>query len=119
MTGGTFQSGLGSEPTWSIHDCASTRIRPSPAMRLTYTRYSAFLSLAAALASALTKACRGGLMVHRPTEFSAFEFVVLSGLRAAQLMRGCTHRESRAATSGLSRRRSRWRPARLSRPNAR
>jgi DNA-directed RNA polymerase subunit K/omega len=31
-------------------------------------------------------------MVHRPTEFSAFEFVVLSGLRAAQLMRGCTPR---------------------------
>jgi DNA-directed RNA polymerase subunit K/omega len=32
----------------------------------------------------------GGLVIHRPTEFSAFEFVVLSGLRAAQLMRGCT-----------------------------
>ena len=31
-------------------------------------------------------------MIHRPTEFSAFEFVVLSGLRAAQLMRGCTPR---------------------------
>jgi DNA-directed RNA polymerase subunit K/omega len=31
-------------------------------------------------------------MVHRPSEFSAFEFVVLAGLRAAQLMRGCTPR---------------------------
>ena len=31
-------------------------------------------------------------MIHRPSEFSAFEFVVLSGLRAAQLMRGCTPR---------------------------
>jgi len=31
-------------------------------------------------------------VVHRPTQFSAFEFVVLSGLRAAQLMRGCTPR---------------------------
>lgn len=29
-------------------------------------------------------------MVHRPVEISAFEFVVLSGLRAAQLVRGCT-----------------------------
>ena len=27
-------------------------------------------------------------MVHRPSESSAFEFVVVSGLRAAQLMRG-------------------------------
>ena len=31
-------------------------------------------------------------MIHRPAEFSAFEFVILSGLRAAQLMRGCTPR---------------------------
>lgn len=31
-------------------------------------------------------------MVHRPPEIPAFEFVVLSGLRAAQLMRGCTAR---------------------------
>lgn len=29
-------------------------------------------------------------MVQRPSDFSAFEFVVMSGLRAAQLMRGCT-----------------------------
>jgi DNA-directed RNA polymerase subunit K/omega len=27
-------------------------------------------------------------VVHRPSESSAFEFVVVSGLRAAQLMRG-------------------------------
>ena len=31
-------------------------------------------------------------MVKRPSEFSAFEFAVLSGLRAAQLLRGCTPR---------------------------
>ncbi len=31
-------------------------------------------------------------MVQRPACFSRFEFVVLSGLRAAQLMRGCTPR---------------------------
>lgn len=29
-------------------------------------------------------------MIHRPTEFAAFEFVVLAGLRAGQLARGCT-----------------------------
>jgi hypothetical protein len=31
-------------------------------------------------------------VVQRPPGFNAFEFVVLSGLRAAQLMRGCTPR---------------------------
>jgi hypothetical protein len=31
-------------------------------------------------------------VVQRPSEFNAFEFVVLSGLRAAQLMKGCTPR---------------------------
>jgi len=31
-------------------------------------------------------------MVHRPPEYSAFEFAVVSGLRAAQLLRGCTAR---------------------------
>jgi DNA-directed RNA polymerase subunit K/omega len=31
-------------------------------------------------------------VIHRPTEFSAFEFAVMSGLRAAQLMRGCLPR---------------------------
>ena len=31
-------------------------------------------------------------MINRPSEVSAFEFVVLSGLRAAQLLRGCTPR---------------------------
>lgn len=31
-------------------------------------------------------------MVHRPAEMSSFEFVVLSGLRTAQLTRGCTPR---------------------------
>jgi DNA-directed RNA polymerase subunit K/omega len=31
-------------------------------------------------------------LIQRPSEFNAFEFVVLAGLRAAQLMRGCTPR---------------------------
>jgi len=31
-------------------------------------------------------------VIHRPADVSAFEFVILSGLRAAQLMRGCTPR---------------------------
>ena len=31
-------------------------------------------------------------MVKRPVHMNAFEFVVLSSLRAAQLMRGCTPR---------------------------
>ena len=31
-------------------------------------------------------------MIHRPSNINAFEFVVLAGLRAAQLMRGCTPR---------------------------
>lgn len=31
-------------------------------------------------------------MVQRPVEMNAFEFVVVSSLRAAQLMRGCTPR---------------------------
>lgn len=31
-------------------------------------------------------------MVHRPAETNAFEFVILSALRTAQLMRGCVPR---------------------------
>lgn len=31
-------------------------------------------------------------MIVRPVEMSAFEFVVISALRTAQLMRGCTAR---------------------------
>jgi len=31
-------------------------------------------------------------VIHRPSNINAFEFVVLAGLRAAQLMRGCTPR---------------------------
>ena len=31
-------------------------------------------------------------VVHRPTQFAAFEFAVLAGLRAGQLARGCTPR---------------------------
>ncbi len=29
-------------------------------------------------------------MVHRPPEVGAFQFVILSALRSAQLVRGCT-----------------------------
>jgi DNA-directed RNA polymerase subunit K/omega len=32
------------------------------------------------------------MMVKRPNDMNPFEFVVLSGLRAAQLHRGCTPR---------------------------
>lgn len=35
---------------------------------------------------------RKGNVIHRPENLSAFEFVVLAGLRAAQLTRGCTPR---------------------------
>ena len=35
-------------------------------------------------------------MVRRPDGMNAFEFVVLSGLRAAQLHRGCTPRVERS-----------------------
>ena len=35
-------------------------------------------------------------MVQRPSGTNAFEFVVVSGLRAAQLMRGCIPRVERA-----------------------
>ncbi len=31
-------------------------------------------------------------MIQRPEQMNAFEFVVVSSLRAAQLMRGCTPR---------------------------
>jgi len=31
-------------------------------------------------------------MIQRPDDVSAFEFAVVSGLRAAQLMRGCIQR---------------------------
>ena len=34
-------------------------------------------------------------MVRRPTDMNAFEFVVVSALRAAQLQRGCTARVER------------------------
>lgn len=35
-------------------------------------------------------------MVRRPTDMNAFEFVVLSALRAAQLQRGCLPRVEQA-----------------------
>jgi DNA-directed RNA polymerase subunit K/omega len=36
-------------------------------------------------------------MIHRAADVNAFEFVVVSALRAAQLMRGCTPRVPAAA----------------------
>ncbi len=36
-------------------------------------------------------------MVKRPDGMNAFEFAVLSGLRAAQLYRGCTPRVAQSA----------------------
>ena len=67
-----------------------------------YTHSSAFLSTAAALAhSPRQSPCLRGLyvvnpssrrrfpLIHRPPSIGAFEFVVLSSLRASQLMRGC------------------------------
>jgi DNA-directed RNA polymerase subunit K/omega len=36
-------------------------------------------------------------MVKRPADMNAFEFSVVSGLRAAQLNRGCTPRVERCA----------------------
>ena len=39
----------------------------------------------------------GETMIHRPPEgANAFEFVIVSALRAAQLMRGCTPRVAAA-----------------------
>jgi DNA-directed RNA polymerase subunit K/omega len=37
------------------------------------------------------------VMVKRPRDMNTFEFVVLAGLRAAQLNRGCTPRVERSA----------------------
>jgi DNA-directed RNA polymerase subunit K/omega len=34
----------------------------------------------------------GGAVVSRPVEMNQFEFAIVSGLRAAQLMRGCVPR---------------------------
>jgi len=33
-----------------------------------------------------------GLAMHHPSQLTGFEFAVMSGLRAAQLIRGCTPR---------------------------
>lgn len=35
---------------------------------------------------------RGHNLVHRPESYNPFEFIVVSSLRAAQLMKGCTPR---------------------------
>jgi DNA-directed RNA polymerase subunit K/omega len=37
------------------------------------------------------------MMIKRPDGMNAFEFAVLSGLRAAQLTRGCTPRVARSS----------------------
>jgi DNA-directed RNA polymerase subunit K/omega len=41
-------------------------------------------------------------VVHRPAELSAFEFVKVSALRAAQLMRGCQPRVERRYKATLT-----------------
>jgi DNA-directed RNA polymerase subunit K/omega len=41
-------------------------------------------------------------MVKRPDGMNAFEFSVLSGLRAAQLNRGCTPRVLRSAKTAVT-----------------
>ena len=41
-------------------------------------------------------------MIRRPSGISAFEFAVLSGLRAAQLNRGCTPRVERSAKIAIT-----------------
>jgi DNA-directed RNA polymerase subunit K/omega len=41
-------------------------------------------------------------MIRRPTGITAFEFAVLSGLRAAQLNRGCTPRVERSAKVAIT-----------------
>ena len=41
-------------------------------------------------------------MIRRPTGITAFEFAVLSGLRAAQLNRGCTPRVARSAKIAIT-----------------
>lgn len=41
-------------------------------------------------------------MVRRPDGMSTFEFAVLSGLRAAQLYRGCTPRVERSAKIAIT-----------------
>ena len=41
-------------------------------------------------------------MIRRPDGISAFEFAVLSGLRAAQLYRGCTPRVERSAKIAIT-----------------
>lgn len=41
-------------------------------------------------------------MVKRPSGMNAFEFAVLSGLRAAQLHRGCTPRVERSPKTAVT-----------------
>ncbi len=41
-------------------------------------------------------------MVKRPPDMNAFEFVVVSALRAAQLQRGCTPRVPQSAKLGVT-----------------
>jgi DNA-directed RNA polymerase subunit K/omega len=41
-------------------------------------------------------------MIRRPTGIAAFEFAVLSGLRAAQLNRGCSPRVERSAKVAIT-----------------
>jgi len=54
-------------------------------------------SRGARLTGSFADGTKGPLMVKRPTDMNAFEFAVVSGLRAAQLHRGCTPRVERCA----------------------
>jgi DNA-directed RNA polymerase subunit K/omega len=42
------------------------------------------------------------MTIHRPAEANAFEFVIVSALRAAQLMRGCTPRVPASAKAVIT-----------------
>lgn len=42
------------------------------------------------------------MTIHRPADANAFEFVIVSALRAAQLMRGCTPRVPASAKAVIT-----------------
>jgi hypothetical protein len=50
-------------------------------------------------------------MVNRPAGTNALEFAVVSGLRAAQLMRGCTPRIDDISHKVITTAQLKWRPA--------
>jgi len=54
-----------------------------------------------AVISALLASGKAGTMVKRPVEIGAFQFVVLSRLRATQLLAGCTPRVAGIHTAAV------------------